>query len=279
MRIPYHATCLLGFELSMPSIARAGDRVLLIDRRHKRHIVTLRSGETFHSDRGMLHHDQLIGAPLGRRVFTHLDEPFIALRPNLSDLTKTIRRSTQIVYPKDSGYTVMKMGIGAGSEIIEAGTGSGGLTLVLAHTVMPTGHVYSYEKRDDMCRIAAVNLQQVGLDDYVTFHHRDIAAGFEQQDVDAVFLDVREPWAYLDQVEASLGSGGFFGALLPTTNQVSELIDAMQGGPWFDREVAETFVRNYKINAQRLRPTDRMVAHTAYLIFARYVPKLQEEKD
>lgn len=261
----------------MPSIAQAGDRVLLIDRRHKRHILTLHPGETFHSDRGMLDHDDLIGEPLGRRVFTHLDEPFIALRPNLGDLTKTIRRSTQIVYPKDSGYIVMKMGIGAGSEVIDAGTGSGGLALVLAHTVMPTGHVYSYEIRDDMHRIAADNLARVGMDEYVTLYHRDIADGFDQTDVDAVFLDVREPWLYLDQVEASLGSGGFFGALVPTTNQVSALIDAMQGGPWFDREVAETFVRNYKINAQRLRPTDRMIAHTAYLIFARYVPRLQEE--
>lgn len=263
----------------MPSIARAGDRVLLIDRRHKRHIVTLHPGDTFHSDRGMLAHDDLIGKPLGRRVFTHLDEPFIALRPNLGDLTKTIRRSTQIVYPKDSGYIIMKMGIGAGSEVIEAGTGSGGLALVLAHTVMPTGHVFSYEKRDDMYRIAADNLERVGMDEWVTLHHRDIAGGFDQKDVDAVFLDVREPWLYLNQVEASLGSGGFFGALLPTTNQVSALLDEMQGGPWFDREVAETFVRNYKINAQRLRPTDRMVAHTAYLIFARHVPKLQEQQE
>ena len=153
------------------------------------------------------------------------------------------------------------------------------LALVLAHTVMPTGRVYSYEIRDDMYRIAAENLAQVGMEEYVTLHRRDIADGFDQEDVDAVFLDVREPWQYLDQVEASLGSGGFFGALIPTTNQVSALIDAMQGGPWFDREVAETFVRNYKINARRLRPVDRMVAHTAYLIFARYVPRLQEQDE
>lgn len=263
----------------MPSIPQPGDRVLLIDRRHKRHIITLQPGEIFHSDRGMLEHDDLIGEPLGRRVFTHLDEPFIALRPNLGDLAKTIRRSTQIVYPKDSGYILMKMGIYAGSHVIEAGTGSGGLALVLAHAVMPTGHVYSYEVRADMCRIAAENLKHVGMDDHVTLFHRDIAQGFEQTDVDALFLDVREPWLYLEQVENSLGGGGFFGALVPTTNQVSALLEAMSGGPWFDREVAEIFVRNYKINAQRLRPTDRMVAHTAYLIFARHVPTLQQKKN
>lgn len=258
----------------MAQLAQPGDRVLLIDRRHKRHIVTLHSGDTFHTDRGMVRHDDLIGHAFGRRVQTHLGEPFIVLKPSVADLSKAIRRSTQIVYPKDSGYIVMQMGIHAGMHVIEAGTGSGGLTLVLAHAVMPTGHVYSYEVRPEISDLAAKNLQRVGMDTYVTFYQRDIEEGFEETDVDAVFLDVREPWHYLDRVQQSLVAGGFFGALIPTTNQVSALIDAMDGGPWFDREVAETLLRRYKINAARLRPTDRMVAHTAYLLFARYVPGL-----
>ncbi len=255
----------------MSRVAQAGDRVLLIDRRHKRHIVTLEPGRTFHTDRGVIPHDALIGHPYGRQVHTHLGEPFTVLQPSIADLAKAVRRTTQIVYPKDSGYILMRLNVHAGARIIEGGTGSGSLTMVLAHGVMPTGHVYTYERRPEMSALAARNLAKVGLDRYVTLHVRDIADGFVEEDVDAVFLDVREPWLYLEQAQRALTGGGFFGALVPTTNQVSALLAAMQAGPWYDVDVVELLLRRYKPNPERLRPEDRMVAHTAFLIFARYV--------
>ncbi|MDQ7029368.1 MAG: tRNA (adenine-N1)-methyltransferase [Ardenticatenia bacterium] len=255
----------------MARVAQAGDRVLLIDRRHKRHIITLEPGKAFHTDRGVISHDALIGRPYGRQVHTHLGEPFTVLRPSIADLAKAVRRTTQIVYPKDSGYILMRMNVGAGARIIEGGTGSGSLTVVLAHAVMPTGHVYTYERRPEMSALAARNLAKVGLDRYVTLHVRDIRDGFVEDDVDGIFLDVREPWLYLEQVTRALSSGGFFGALLPTTNQVSALLAAMHSGPWCDVDVVELLLRRYKPNPERLRPEDRMVAHTAFLVFARYV--------
>lgn len=256
----------------MTRLAQPGDRVLLVDRKRKRYIVTLEPGKVFHTNRGILPHDELIGHPYGRQVNTHLGEPFIVLQPGIADLAKAVRRITQIVYPKDSGYILLRLNVHAGTRIIEGGTGSGSLTMVLAHAVMPTGHVYSYERRPEMSAMAAENLALVGLDRYVTLHVRDIGEGFLERDVDAVFLDVREPWLYLSQSAEALTGGGFFGALVPTTNQVSMLLQAMEGGPWYDVEVVELLLRRYKVNAHRLRPEDRMVAHTAYLIFARYVP-------
>ncbi len=256
----------------MARVAQAGDRVLLIDRRRRRHIITLEPDKRFHTDKGVILHNDLIGRPYGRQVYTHIGEPFIVLQPSIADLAKAVRRITQIVYPKDSGYILIRMNVHAGMRIIEGGTGSGSLTMVLAHAVMPTGHVYSYERRPEMSALAAENLAHAGLDRYVTLHVRDIAEGFIERDVDGVFLDVREPWLYLAQSAEALTGGGFFGALVPTTNQVSALLEAMEGGPWYDVEVVELLMRRYKVNAQRLRPEDRMVAHTAYLIFARYVP-------
>jgi tRNA (adenine57-N1/adenine58-N1)-methyltransferase len=163
----------------------------------------------------------------------------------------------------------MKMSIVPGCRVIEAGTGSGGLALVLAQAVSPTGRVYSYEVRPEIQQLARSNLDQLGLSQFVEFRRCDIAEGFREHDVDALFLDLPNPWDYLQQAHAALASGGFFGCILPTTNQVSRLIGALEGANFGLIEVEELQLRPYKAVSARLRPMDRMVAHTGYLIFAR----------
>jgi tRNA (adenine57-N1/adenine58-N1)-methyltransferase len=176
------------------------------------------------------------------------------------------------MYPKDIGYVLLKLNIMPGSRVIEAGTGSGGLTLAVARAIGPTGRLFSYEVRSDILEIAFRNLDDLRLADVVEFKLRDIADGFDEKDVDALFLDVRRPWAYLSQAVAALRSSGFFGAILPTTNQVVELIQALETHGMFGSiEVEELSLRPYKAVPSRLRPMDRMVAHTGYLIFARKV--------
>jgi tRNA (adenine57-N1/adenine58-N1)-methyltransferase len=161
-----------------------------------------------------------------------------------------------------------------GSRVVEAGTGSGGLTLALARALGPNGRLFSYEARADILRLAQENLDALGLADWVVFRQRDIAEGFEETTVDALFLDVRRPWAYLPQVARALKDGGFFGAILPTTNQVAQLIAALEAQQTFGNiEVEEVLLRPYKAVPSRLRPMDRMVAHTGYLIFARKVSR------
>ncbi len=261
------------------SVAQEGDLVLLIASNRKQFIVRLGQGGELQTHKGVIRFDDLIGQPLGREVRTHLGYSFLALEPSLHDLIRALRRTTQIMFPKDIGYLLLKMNVGPGKRVVEAGTGSGGLTLALAHAVSPTGRVFSYEVRPDVVALARKNLARVGLLEWVDLKERDIAQGFDEQDVDALFLDVRSPWDYLAPAWATLKGGGFFGAILPTTNQVSRLVRALPATGFGAIEVEEVLVRPYKAVPDRLRPADRMVAHTGYLIFARKLvsPELVEE--
>jgi len=256
------------------SVARENDLVFLMGRDWKSFIVRLQPGAELQTHRGVIRHDDLIDQPLGREVQSHLGYPFLVLEPSTHDLILDLKRTTQIMYPKDIGYILLRMNVGPGSRVVEAGTGSGGLTLALARAVMPTGRVYSYEVRPDVLNLAAKNLEKLGLRSFVELKERDIEEGFDEVDVDALFLDLRNPWEYLTQAHMALKSGGFFGATLPTTNQVVRLIRALPEHGFSAVEVEELLLRPYKAVPARLRPMDRMVAHTGYLVFAR---KIEQE--
>jgi tRNA (adenine57-N1/adenine58-N1)-methyltransferase len=251
--------------------AQPGDLVLLISDDRKRFLIALEPGGQWHTHRGILLHDDVIGLPLGRTVRTQLGKPFLALEPSTHDLIRELRRVTQIVFPKDAAYIAMRLNCFPGRSVVEAGTGSGGLTLALARSVMPTGRVYSYDERSRMLDVARRNLQRTGLLPYVELRERDVRLGFDERQADACFLDLREPWDCLDQVRAALKPGGFFGSILPTTNQVSDLVGALERHGFVEIAVEELLLRSYKPVPQRLRPADRMVAHTGYLVFARVV--------
>jgi tRNA (adenine57-N1/adenine58-N1)-methyltransferase len=141
----------------------------------------------------------------------------------------------------------------------------------LAWSVGAAGRVASYDRRADLQEVARRNIQRFGLEERVRFYERDIAEGFEERDASALFLDLPDPHLYLPQVRAALRPGSPFGAILPTSNQVSSLISALEQNDFARIEVCELLLRFYKPVAARLRPTDRMVAHTGYLVFARPV--------
>jgi tRNA (adenine57-N1/adenine58-N1)-methyltransferase len=252
---------------------QAGDIVQLIgrDRKQRTFIIRLVPGEKLHTHVGIIEHDALIGQTLGAEVVSHKGHGFYLLEPSTDDLIRDIKRSSQIIYPKDIGFILMKMSIRPGRTVVESGTGSGGMTTVLAQMVGPEGRVISYDVREDMQALARKNLERVGLLDRVTLKLRNIAEGFDETDVDALFLDVPTPWAYTAQARRALKGGGFFGSILPTANQVSMLLEALERDGYGFLEVCEVLIRYYKTVPARLRPTDRMVAHTGYLIFARAV--------
>jgi tRNA (adenine57-N1/adenine58-N1)-methyltransferase len=256
--------------------AQPDDLALLVGRDRKSFIIRLESGSQLHTHRGVVGHDDLIGNPWGTQVSSHLGYRFLFLRPSTDDLVRDLKRTTQIIYPKDAGYILMKMRIAPDCRVVEAGTGSGGLALILAQMVGPTGRVYSYEVRPEMQKLARKNLAQLGLAERVEFKLRDVAEGFDERDADALFLDLPNPWDYLAQAHEALASGGFFGCILPTTNQVSRLVAALEEANFGLIEVEELLLRPYKAVPARLRPMDRMVAHTGYLIFARAFIPLEE---
>ncbi|MBV6451066.1 MAG: tRNA (adenine(58)-N(1))-methyltransferase TrmI [Anaerolineales bacterium] len=256
---------------SYSSAARAGDLIQLVGLRHKHFIFNLEAGAKFETHRGVLQHDDLIGKTWGTQVFSHLGAPFFLLQPSLADLLTNLPRTTQIMYPKDIGFILVTMGVGPGQKVMEAGTGSGSMTAALAYTVGPEGRVVSYEVKEDVQNLARKNLNRFGLASRVDFKLRDIAAGFDETDADSFFLDVPNPYDYTAQVRAALKPGGYLCCLIPTFNQVEKVLQALRQNNYAFIEVCEILLRYYKPEPTRLRPTDRMVAHTGFLIFARKI--------
>ena len=257
------------FPSSDPSHAQPGDLAQLVSPSNKVFIVQLNPGGELQTHRGIVYFDELIGLPWGSQVYSHKGSSFFMLQPSLSDILRETRRNTQILYPKDIGFILVTLGIGPGVRVIEAGTGSGALTTALAWAVGPEGHVFSYEIREEMQNLARKNLKKLGLDGRVTLKLRDIQEGFDEQGIDALFLDVPNAYDYMEQVRRALKPGGFFGSILPTTNQVSRLLGALFQNNFAFVDVCEIMLRYFKPVPERLRPTDRMVAHTGYLIFGR----------
>src|SRR5215208_2529284 len=253
------------------SIAHDGDLAQLVGLRHKHFILTLQAGARFETHRGILQHDDLIGRPWGTQVFSHINAPFFLLQPSLADLINELPRTTQILYPKDIGFILITMGIGPGQTVMEAGTGSGSMTTALAFAVGPQGRVLSYEIKPDAQNLARKNLTRFGLDSRVEFKLRDIQQGFDETDVDTFFLDVPNPYDYTAQVRAALKPGGYMCCLIPTFNQVEKMLIALRQHGFAFVEVCELLLRYYKPDPARIRPTDRMVAHTGFLIFARRI--------
>jgi tRNA (adenine57-N1/adenine58-N1)-methyltransferase len=256
--------------------AKQGEIVQLVGLSHKNFIILLQHGEELQTHRGIVYHDELIGKQWGSQVFSHLGNPFFLLKPGLGDLITATRRTTQILYPKDIGFILVSMGIGPGQHVLEAGTGSGAMTTALAYAVGPDGHVTTYESRSEMLNLARKNLSKLGMEDRVTFKLADIEDGFEEQNVQALFMDVPTPERYLAKVREALIPGGFFGCIVPTTNQLTYLLPTLRHENFAFIEICEILLRYYKPVPQRLRPTDRMVAHTGFLVFARPVTPTED---
>ncbi len=260
------------------SIARDGDLAELVGLRHKHFILNLKAGAKFETHRGIILHDDLIGKPWGTQVFSHMGSPFFLLQPSLADLLIELPRTTQILYPKDIGFIFVTMGVGPGQKVIEAGTGSGSMTTALAYAVGDEGRVVSYEIKPDVQNLARKNLTRFGLDSRVDFKLRDIQEGFDETDANSFFLDVQNPYDYITQVRAALKPGGFLCCLIPTFNQVEKTLYALRQRHFAFIEVCEILLRYYKAEPSRLRPTDRMVAHTGFLVFGRRIEPSEDPR-
>ena len=251
-----------------------GEQVLLIDQRGKRHLIFLRKSETFHSDRGWLPHDSVIGQPEGTWVRSSMGLRYVALRPTLAEYVLEMPRGAQVIYPKDLAMILFWADVYPGCRVLEAGMGSAALTLALLRAVGPDGRVITYEQRDEFARRALANIHmRMGEVTNLTVRLRPVEEGLpEEEAVDRVVLDLPEPWTLTRAVAAVLRPGGIFVSYVPTIIQSQQVAEALQRErTWALVETFETLFRPWNIEGLSVRPFHRMVAHTGFLTVARRV--------
>jgi len=248
----------------------AGDRVLLVDSKRRRHLVLLAEGGEFHSHAGVLRHEDLLGADEGVTVRTTMGARLTALRPTLADYVLEMPRGAQVIYPKDLGPILIHADIFPGARILESGVGSGALTMTLLRAIGPTGVVHGYELRDDFAARAQRNIAQMLGDDLpLTVEVRDVYDGIDVDDLDRIVLDLPEPWRVVPHAEKALLPGGILLAYLPTILQVARLREALDDSPFGMAQTLEVLQRTWHVDGQSVRPDHRMVAHTGFLTHAR----------
>jgi tRNA (adenine57-N1/adenine58-N1)-methyltransferase len=248
----------------------AGDRVLLIDSKRRRYLVTLADGGAFHCHSGVVDHALLIGKDEGSTVRTTMGARMTAVRPTMSDYILEMPRGAQVIYPKDLGALLVLGDVFPGARILESGVGSGALTMTLLRAVGPTGEVVGYELREDFAGRAQRNVEgYLGPDMPLRVEVRDTYDGIDETDLDRIFLDLPEPWRVVKHALSALRPGGIFVAYLPTILQVARLREELEVSPFGMAETIEVMHRGWHIEGQAVRPNHRMVAHTGFLTHAR----------
>lgn len=253
----------------MPDPLAAGERVLLIDAKDRRYLLTLLPGTTFHTHAGVLAHDDIIGLSEGSTVNGSTGRAFLVLRPTLSDIVLKMPRGAQVIYPKDLGAILLAADIAPGQRVLEAGVGSGALSM----TVLRAGaSVVGYELREDFAERARANVAAaLGPDAPYRIEIRDVTEGIDERDLDRVLLDMPEPHKVVRAAAEALRPGGILLAYLPTINQTALLRQALDepDAPFGLGETQEIMRRTWHVEARSVRPDHRMVGHTGFLTTAR----------
>lgn len=261
--------------LSTYNTISLGDKVLIYLDARRRWITRVEKDKVFSSDRGSIRLNDIIGLSYGSKVKTSTNFDAYVMRPLIIDyIEKGIRRATQIIYPKDQGFIAMLLSLSPGLRVLEVGVGTGSTTIVIANIVRPTGHVYGYEVREDVLNIARRNLAELGLLDYVTLKLKDARDGIDEQDIDAAVVDIGDPWTIIDYLHKALRPSAPIVFFIPSMNQIAKLYDALiEHRGFIDIRCYELLLREIRLTKESIRPTNLMIGHTGYIIFARKILK------
>jgi len=255
---------------------REGDRVQLTDPKGRMHTITLTPGKQFHTHRGHVKHDDLIGAPDGSTITNTAGTEYLVLRPLLSDYVMSMPRGAAVVYPKDAGQIVTMADVFPGATVVEAGVGSGALSMSLLRSVGDTGRVLSFERRADFAEIARANARAFFGEDHpawtVTVGDlvESLPEAVEPGSVDRVVLDMLAPWECVDAVAQALRPGGIVCAYVATTTQLGRTVETLRAhGGFTEPQAWESLVRDWHVEGLAVRPGHKMIGHTAFLVTAR----------
>jgi tRNA (adenine57-N1/adenine58-N1)-methyltransferase catalytic subunit len=254
----------------------AGERVLLIDPKARRYLVKLVAGGSFHTHSGILAHDAVIGCEEGTSVASSTGRRFVVVRPTLTDVVLKMPRGAQVIYPKDLGAILLAADIGPGMRVLEAGVGSGALSMALLRM---GANVVGYEVRSDFAAQARVNVENAIPGSAYSVEERDIYEGIDDLRLDRIVLDLPEPWQVVPHAEKALRPGGILLAYLPTINQVATLRGALRRSAFGLEETSETLLRTWHVEERSVRPDHRMVAHTGFLTTARLLVPVDGEPE
>jgi len=244
-----------------------GDKALLIDAKSRRYLVTLREGGQFHTHAGVTPHESILGLPEGSTVRSTSGARYLAIRPTLADFVLSMPRGAQVIYPKDLGPLLILADVFAGARILEAGVGSGALSMTLLRA---GAEVVGYELREDFAAKAQANVASfLGDNCPYRVEQRDVYEGIDEAGLDRVMLDLPEPWRVVKHAATALRPGGILVSYLPTIGQVAQLREALDAAPFVLAETIEVLQRSWHVEGQSVRPDHRMVAHTGFLTAAR----------
>ncbi|MCK4284666.1 MAG: tRNA (adenine-N1)-methyltransferase [Candidatus Lokiarchaeota archaeon] len=261
-------------------IIEENDLIFLILDDRRRWILPVKSGDTFHTHKGIIEFDDIIGQKFGTVVFSKPYETqgykFFVLKPLISDYVIHMIRKTQIIYPEDAGMIILYSGIEPGSKVIEAGCGSGALTCILGNYVRPHGHIYSYDIREKSIKRAKKNIERAKLNDIVSIKFGNIINDdLNCTNVDSVVLDIAEPWNAIKKVKSYLKQSGTIVSFSPTIEQVKKTTFALREHRFIEIVTYELIKRKIQVKKNATRPEVRMIGHTGYLTFGRKIQDLK----
>jgi tRNA (adenine57-N1/adenine58-N1)-methyltransferase len=256
----------------VPGAFRAGEPCLLVDGKGRHYLIVLESGKAFHFHAGYLPHDQIIGSPEGTTLASSSGARLVAFRPRLADYILRMRRGAQVVYPKDIGPIVIWADIGPGMTVVEAGTGSGALTLALVRAVGREGRVVSVERREDHAAHARERIEGFlgSLPPSLELRIGDVAEVVPEVRPDRLVLDLPEPWEVVPAAREGLQPGGVFCCYLPTVPQLETTVKALAEARCFlEPSIFEVLHRDWTVSGRSVRPSHRMVGHTGFVMVTR----------
>lgn len=239
---------------------------MILDKRGKKYV--LKPGEEFQSDLGIIKSEVLDNAKIGDEVKSHLNHSFKIVKPNINDFIDVMDRRCSILIKKDIGQVLAHTGLGAGSRVVDAGTGAGAIALNFGNVVGPDGVVFTYEIREDFAEVAAKNIDKFGIEN-VHVKNQDIKQGIDEDNLDLIFLDLPKPFEIFEEVMDSLNVGGWLAVYAPYIDQAEISYRIAKKLGFYDIEIFETLERGLEVRSQGVRPKTRMVGHSGYLVFAR----------